>query len=100
MNNNGEEFTSRGILHNMLRSKLVEPEHYDHTYWGNNLDSLFECLTAWIELPLTIEWLNSEKSVEHLEEYAQKLLKTFSIAEKEGRGFRVVVTGNQGMMIQ
>lgn len=43
MNNNGEEFTSRDILHNMLRSKLVEPEHYDHTYWGNNLDSLFEC---------------------------------------------------------
>ncbi|MED1919037.1 barstar family protein [Brevibacillus sp. NPDC058079] len=88
---NGEEFTSRDNLHSILRSKLVEPEHYDHTYWGNNLDSLWECLTAWIELPLTIEWLNYEKSVEYLGDYAEKLLQVFTNAEKNGRGFKVVV---------
>ncbi|MFI8713370.1 barstar family protein [Brevibacillus brevis] len=88
---NGEEFTSRDNLHSILRSKLVEPEHYDHTYWGNNLDSLWECLTAWIELPLTIEWLNYEKSVEYLGDYAEKLLQVFTDEEKKGRGFKVIV---------
>lgn len=40
-------------VHHWLAAKLELPDHY-----GHNLDALWDCLTADIELPVTVLWIN------------------------------------------
>lgn len=77
-----EEFSSIDELHMVLKAKLQLPEYY-----GKNLDALWDCLTGWIDLPMTIEWIGYEKSKKKIGEYAEKLLKLFKEAEQEVDGF-------------
>lgn len=81
---NSKEFASKEEFHAILKSKLDLPEYY-----GKNLDALWDCLTAWVELPLTIEWVGFEESEKKLGEYAIKVLEVFREAEKEIKGFKL-----------
>lgn len=47
----GRQFTSEEIFHKALKEKLDLPHYY-----GENANALWDCLTAWVILPLTIEW--------------------------------------------
>lgn len=75
--------SSRDELHNMLKEKLGLPEYY-----GKNLDALWDCLTGYIQLPLTIEWFNYDITKKNLGSYAEKLLSLMREAEKELDGFK------------
>jgi ribonuclease inhibitor len=79
-----KEFATKDELHAVLKKKLDLPDYY-----GENLDALWDCLTAWIELPLTIEWIGYKDSEKTLGEYATLVLETFRDAEKEVIGFRL-----------
>lgn len=82
----GEDFKTKEELHRVLKSKLDLPEYYD-----NNLDALWDCLTGWIEVPVTFEWINFRKSKDNLGNYAQKLLEVFKYAQEEIDGFVLII---------
>lgn len=77
-----KEFSNIDELHSVLKEKLNLPEYY-----GKNLDALWDCLTGWIDLPITIEWVDYDNSKQKIGEYAEKLMKTFQDAEQEIDGF-------------
>ncbi|WP_242221766.1 barstar family protein [Bacillus cereus group sp. BfR-BA-01380] len=83
----GHEFISKEVLHKILKEKLDFPEYY-----GENADALWDCLTGWIALPLTIEWECFEESKQFLGSYAELILETFQYAQKEmiGKFFIIV----------
>ena len=80
----GKDFTSKEKLHKILKDKLGLPDYY-----GENLDALWDCLTGWIDLPLTIEFHNFSESEKYLGGYAKKLLEIFQDAERELKGFKI-----------
>ena len=82
---NSEEFSNIDELHLLLKKKLKLPEYY-----GKTLDALWDCLTGWIELPITVVWLDYEKSRQKIGEYAEKLAGTFQEAEQELEGFNFI----------
>lgn len=49
--------TSYNDIHDWLADKLDLP-----TTYGRNLDALWDCLTGYIGLPLTILWINDTNS--------------------------------------
>jgi ribonuclease inhibitor len=49
-------------------------------YFGNNLDALWDCVTAFIELPVAINFINM--SPYHLEKF-ERQIDLFQDAEKE-----------------
>ncbi len=51
LNVDGRQFTSEEISHKILKEKLGLSDYYEE-----NADALWDCLTAWGILPLTIEW--------------------------------------------
>lgn len=53
----GSKLTDKNILHQILKQELKFP-----AYYGENLDTLWDCLTTDIQLPLTIEWVDFPKS--------------------------------------
>ena len=83
---NGEAFITNEDLHSILKSKLELSDYY-----GNNLDALRDCLTGWIEVPMTLEWINFEKSKDNLGDYVQKLLEVFKEVQEEINGFILIV---------
>lgn len=83
---NSKEFKNIKDLHKILKDKLKLPKNY-----GDNLDALWDCLTGWIDLPLTIEWIGFDESQASLGDYAQKLLQVLQDAEREIDGFKLVV---------
>ncbi len=80
--------SSTDDLHDVLKSTLELPDHY-----GMNLDALWDCLTGWVDLPLSIEWMDFHETEAKLGNYATKLYEVFLEAEKEIEGFRVTVDG-------
>jgi len=64
-------------LHAALKEALELPDYY-----GNNLDALWDCLTGWVGMPLTIRWLHYHESEKKLGEYSRLLLQLFRDAEK------------------
>lgn len=82
----GEDFKTKEELHRILKSNLDLPEYY-----GNNLDALWDCLTGWIEIPVTLEWINFKKSKDNLGGYVQKLLEVFKDAQEEIDGFVLII---------
>ncbi|PED05110.1 barstar family protein [Bacillus pseudomycoides] len=83
----GRKFTSGEVLHKVLKKELDLPDYY-----GENADALWDCLTAWVILPLTIEWEFFEESKKMLGEETDIILETFQDAQEEmpGRFFIVV----------
>lgn len=83
---NGNVIKDRQQLHDFLKIELQLPDDY-----GNNLDALWDCLTGWVQLPLTIQWIDLEASRRHLGEYADQLLELLREAEQETDGFHLEV---------
>ena len=82
----GNQITSKEDLHKILKRELELPDYY-----GNNLDALFDCLTGWVDLPLTIEWKNYSGSKNRLGDYANKVWETFKEAEEELDDFKILI---------
>ncbi|WP_079914338.1 barstar family protein [Paenibacillus sp. 32352] len=80
----GRKFDSKDQLHAVLKEALSLPHYY-----GNNLDALWDCLTGWVELPLTLRWQHFQESEKKLGEYTGLLLQLFQDAEKEIEGFHL-----------
>lgn len=71
-------------FHKEINERLEFPDNY-----GNNLDALWDCLTGWIEPPVTIIWKDFELSKENLGDFASKAKQIFEDAEKEIDGFKI-----------
>lgn len=80
----GKKMDNREQLHAALKEALELPDYY-----GNNLDALWDCLTGWVEMPLTIRWVHFQESEKKLGEYSLLLLQLFQDAEKEIEGFQL-----------
>ena len=82
----GKDFKTKEELHKVLKTKLELPEYY-----GENLDALWDCLTGWIDLPMEVVWINFKRSKEYLGDYAKSLLEIFDEAQKELKGFKIII---------
>ena len=80
----GSVIDSPEHLHRILKQVLELPDDY-----GNNLDALWDCLTGWVPLPLTVRWLHFKESEQKLGNYGRQLLQLFRDAEKELDGFQL-----------
>lgn len=86
----GSKLTDKNILHQTLKKELKLPEYY-----GENLDALWDCLTTDIQLPLTIEWVDFQKSKDLLGDYAENTLEIFNEAEKfTGGKLNIIINNN------
>lgn len=83
----GRNFTTEEVLHKILKKKLDLPDYY-----GENADALWDCLTAWVPLPLTVEWEFFEESKQMIGEKTDIILEAFQNVQKEMPGrFYIVV---------
>lgn len=85
----GKDVTSTEALHRILKDQLDFPNFY-----GENLNALWDCLTGWIELPLTLVWENFEASQKALGSDADDVLELFQEAQEE-LGNRFVIQIDQ-----
>jgi Barstar, RNAse (barnase) inhibitor len=85
----GSKLTDKNILHQILKQELKFPAHY-----GENLDALWDCLTTDIQLPVTIEWVDFQKSKALLGDYAENTLEIFNEAEKFTGGKLNIIINN------
>lgn len=74
-------------LHQILQRTLGFPEYY-----GNNCDALWDCLTGYIERPLTVIIHGISALPADLNSEMQSILQVFYKAEHDGWGVDVVVT--------
>ncbi|MEW4059434.1 barstar family protein [Bacillus siamensis] len=74
----GKDITSTEALHRTLKDQLDFPDYY-----GENLNALWDCLTGWIEYPLTLVWKNFEISQKALGSDADDVLELFQEAQEE-----------------
>ncbi|MEG2291183.1 MAG: barstar family protein [Clostridium sp.] len=72
---NGNDFTTKEMVHKILKETLELP-----SYYGENLDALWDCLTTEIEVPIKITWNNFDESKKYLGEYCNALLNTLQEA--------------------
>ncbi len=72
-------------LHAVLKRRLELPDYY-----GENLDALWDCLTGYVDLPLTVKWSNFQQVRSNLVGYANRLEVVLRRAESEIEGFQVV----------
>lgn len=77
----GSKLKDKNILHQILKQELNLP-----AYYGENLDALWDCLTTDVQLPITIEWVDFQKSKDSLGDYAENTLEIFNEAEKFTEG--------------
>lgn len=75
----GKKFENEKMLHNFFKKELDLPDYY-----GMNLNALWDCITAWIDLPIMIIWTNLEESKKRLgEKFVTDLIDLFESAKKE-----------------
>lgn len=82
----GTEIKSIEQLHALLKAELQFPEYY-----GENLNALWDCLTAWVDMPLKISWVHFQESKRVLGSSADEYLELFRDAENEIKGFTIEV---------
>ena len=80
----GNEIQDIQSFHNKIQEVLDLPDYY-----GKNLDALWDCLTGWVEIPVTLIWVGFEKNKIDLGDYAEKTLSLFKKAEQEIKGFKI-----------
>jgi len=80
----GKKFDTEVQLHLILKKELSFPDYY-----GENLNALWDCLTGWITLPLTIEWKNFKESQKKLGKTTDYILEVFQRAEEQIEGFKI-----------
>ena len=74
----GKDVTRIEVLHRILKDELDFPDYY-----GENLNALWDCLTGWIEFPLTLVWKNFETSQKELGSDADDVLRILKKAQEE-----------------
>lgn len=74
----GSEIKSKQQFHTLIKLKLDLPDFY-----GENLDALWDCLTGFVEMPLTIVWINSAYSKEHMPDDMRDIVKLFQDVSEE-----------------
>lgn len=62
------------------------------TYFGNNLDALWDVLTANSELT-KIEFINADAARGYLGHYGEQLISLFKKLEKENRNYYIYIIG-------
>lgn len=83
----GEKINNIDQIHRLLKNSLNFP-----SYYGSNLNALWDMLVAWVDFPLTIEWKNFEESRKKLGSDADELLEFFLKAESKLKGLRIKIT--------
>lgn len=73
---NGKNMKTKEGTHAYLKSRLHFPDYY-----GNNLDALYDLLTAWAQGEIVIK--NANVLVANLGEYGVSLLETFRDADRD-----------------
>ena len=81
----GEEIQNIKQLHDAFCNELNLPSFY-----GRN-DALWDCLTGYISLPMTIIWKNFKASRESLGEYADRAVEVLKTAEVEVPGLSIII---------
>ncbi|WP_345806038.1 barstar family protein [Bacillus subtilis] len=74
----GRDIENIEVLHDVLKDKVDFPNYY-----GRNLDALWDCLTGWVDLPLTLVLKNFEFSNTFLGSYADDVLEVLQEAQEE-----------------
>ncbi|MFC9708843.1 barstar family protein [Paenibacillus sp. NPDC056933] len=74
----GKDIHGQEELHDVLQERLELGPSY-----GRNLDALWDCLTGFVSMPLTIQWIDFDTSRKYLGEYADRLLDVMQEAEEE-----------------
>ncbi|AMK73088.1 MULTISPECIES: barstar family protein [Bacillus] len=83
----GRDFENIEVLHDVLKDKLDFPDYY-----GGNLDALWDCLTGWVDLPLTLVLINFEFSKKFLGSYANDVLEVLQEAQEELKDeFKIII---------
>ena len=82
----GDKIGSVEELHAAIRTAFEFPEHY-----GGNLDALWDCLTDYVDGPVTVEWSSFEKCKSSLGDYVDNVVTVFRDAEDEIDGFSLVL---------
>lgn len=82
----GRKIDNQEQLHAFLKESLELPDYY-----GNNLDALWDCLTGYVTMPLTIRWVQIQESEKKLGDYSRLLLQLFQDAEEEVEGFHLLI---------
>ncbi len=72
---NFDDIHSMRSFYSACKEQLKLPDHF-----GNNLDALWDCITAYVELPIAIRFINL--SPYHLKKY-ERQIDLFRDAEKE-----------------
>lgn len=80
----GRDFENIEVLHDVLKDKLDFPDYY-----GRNLDALWDCLTGWVDLPLTLVLKNFEFSNTLLGSYADDVLEVLQEAQEDE--FKIII---------
>ena len=76
----GSDIRSEADLHQCLAASLALGDYY-----GRNLNALWDRLTADVERPLEIVWINASKSREHLgetQDRIEELLRDVEVYDK------------------
>lgn len=74
----GNNINCEDDFHDLMFKELELP-----SYYGRNLNALWDCMTAWVEFPLTIEWINFSESQKKMGQAAEDTLQFFKDAENE-----------------
>ncbi|MEC1403663.1 barstar family protein [Bacillus subtilis] len=83
----GKDFENIEVLHDVLKDKLDFPNYY-----GRNLDALWDCLTGWVDLPLTLVLIHFEFSNTFLGSYADDVLEVLQEAQEELKDeFKIII---------
>ena len=80
----GSAMRSEADLHEYLAESLALGDYY-----GRNLNALWDRLTADVERPLEIVWINASKSRGHLGETQDKMEELFREVEAYDKGLNL-----------
>nr|WP_313780584.1 barstar family protein [Paenibacillus larvae] len=78
----GRKIGNLGQLHTVLKEALELPDYY-----GNNLDALWDCLTGYVAMPLTIRWVHFQESEKSLGIIAGFYFSFFGMQKKNWKVF-------------
>ncbi|MEM1128519.1 MAG: barstar family protein [Bacteroidota bacterium] len=82
----GAAIETASDLHGQLKEKLDLPPRY-----GVNLDALWDALTGWVEVPITLRWTDFWASRASLGAYTDQVTDLLDEAERALPGFSVVL---------
>ncbi|MGX8794897.1 barstar family protein [Fusibacter sp. JL298sf-3] len=82
----GDNFESIERLHKFLKDKLELPDYY-----GENLNALWDGLTAWVDLPLVVEIQRVDLFKNKLGNDASEFIQLLEEAVDEIEGFNLEI---------